>query len=237
MIDKFLILASVFCISCSPNIDNTDSSSIEISESSDKNNFIEMGKMELDSSDGNYVTVSSEYFIKENNLQSKIDSAKWVVYLASILSENKLYCHNVDENGFLIEDTLSPVDFHCFTSLDLYLKEIRFEKDVMLFTFYFLNKEHNRLCGSFKVNTTIGFIKNDEMVYRDGGDYETLMQGYELQKEAELERRDKIFDSPKSDYTLYYYNSILQKYLDTTSCKINPWFRNEALRRGVVLNN
>ena len=236
MINKLLVgavISTIFYISCSPDIDNANSKG---ANSSDKNNFIEMGKMELDSSNGKYVIVSSKDFIEKNNLHGKVDSAIWIVYLTSILSDNEFYCFHVDNDGFLIEDTLNFINSYCPTSLDLYLKEIRFEEDVMLFTFTFLNKERNRFCGSPQANTTIGFIKNDKMIYRGGGDYEAFLQGCKLQKEAELEQRDKVYDSPKSDYTLHYYNNILQKYLDTTSCKINPWFKKEATKRGFHLN-
>ncbi len=198
----------------------------------DKNNFIENGKMEIDSSDGKYVIVSSKEFIKETNLYDKIDSARWVVYLTSIFSDNRIYCHEVNEKGFIVEDTSSSINFHCFMSLDLYLRKIKFEKDVMLFSFSFLNEEHDKFCFSWEVNTTIGFIKNDEMIYRDGGDYDAIIEGYKLQKESEINKKDKIFNSEKSDFTLYYYNTVLQKYLDTTSCKINPWFKKEAIKRG-----
>lgn len=238
MMNKILmiIMTSVFCVSCISNTDKSEMSIDQINTSDNdvikRSNFIEMGEMELDSSNGLYVIVSSKGVVEKNNLYQKVDSAKWIVYLTSILSDNKMYCNEVDEMGFLIEDTLNPVDFQCFTSLDLYLRKIKFEKDLMLFTFSFLNPEHDKFCNSVEINTTIGFIKDDEMIYRGGGDYEAFLQGSKLQKEAELEQRDKIYNSEKSGYTLYYYNSILQNYLDTTTCKLNPWFKEEAIKRG-----
>src|SRR5690554_3802988 len=98
MMNKILmiIMTSVFCVSCISNTDKSEMSIDQINTSDNdvikRSNFIEMGKMELDSSNGLYVIVSSKGVVEKNNLYQKVDSAKWIVYLTSILSDNKMYC-------------------------------------------------------------------------------------------------------------------------------------------------
>jgi len=180
--------------------------------------------------------------IVKNKLEAKYDTAKWVVY-ASNYRSNYLFCHQnhtkmVADKRFdlIINNDTGYVKNINIIDCEIILDELKVYKDTIIMQFYCFVKDTFESCyprDNFFINQII-FINKSPIIYRIDSESKYDSTTFKLQREIE---RDSI-KLTNIEYYGFYPLRIEEKtfplFLRNYKGKINPWLRNEAIKRGVL---
>lgn len=160
--------------------------------------------------------------IKSNQLEGFYDSAKWIIYASNHRIDTVVCIDNPDTLKYLNSSVVS---------LDLYLDTILFREDTTILEFHFFKKNK---CNYYttvpnSLNKLL-FIKGDSIVYR-------MNSGYDYNQEFLSETR---CNESKGTWVSEYFKpykfekNIFPKYLKESDTKLNPWLKEEAIKRGIL---
>ena len=173
---------------------------------------------------------------KEQNVsisQSIIDSAKWVAYTTSYLRNDKITCikdNNLQDDSFNIHQNSSLISF------DLSFDRLEKFGDTTVVYMHFFNPSQDYYCSALYNSDIIIFIKEDTLPYRaSSSTFPGLVPKlFEVQKNAEIHRTEKLHDSEFSNFSYWYYQKEFVAFITNTKLEINPWLKEECIRRGIL---
>ncbi len=162
------------------------------------------------------------------NLQNEFDSAKWWLY-SSNYHNNGIFCESLEKT--FNDSVLNIVS--CNTELDYLL----IKGDTIEMKLYFKNNLDtsfycNTLNGDY-INTFI-FIKGENFLYRISHYFGYNSEVLKLQKDIESDTNRNTGFEKIGFYTMRVENKMFPEFLRTTKAKLNPWLKQEAIKRGIL---
>lgn len=170
----------------------------------------------------------SEYpdTISDNNLEHKYDSAKWIVYSSNYNSEGVVF----ESIGTTYKDTSLNI-----ISCSLNLDKLIIKGDTIEMSFYFYINDTNERCYPYQAiyKTRVLFIDNDSIIYRIYADFDYNNEVLEAQRYLEVNALKENSQGYRY-YSLKEEESLFPEFLRKTNHKLNPWLKQEAIKRGIL---